>query len=100
MPPQVPTWRPEPERVWIKCQAVRQSGHTGELVVQFEVNGEQFTSFVPEKFVDADKKRILGFIVADFEGSRLVDIPAETLTSGPRILVPGSEEAIVLAQDA
>jgi hypothetical protein len=68
------------------------SGHPGELIVQFAVNGEWFTSFVPEEFVDKANKRLMGLIVADFDDSWLVDIPAETLTSGPRIQVPDPEK--------
>ncbi len=100
MPPQVPTWRSEPKQVWIKCQVVNSSGHPGELVIQFVANGEQFTSFVPEKFVDAANKRLMGFIVADFDDSWLVDIPAETLTSGPRIRIRDLEKNSVIVMDA
>ncbi len=104
MPPQVPTWRGQPVPVWIQCQSVTRGGILllpYEVAVHFEVDGEQFTSFVNEKFVDEGNKRLAGAIIADFNDSWLVDIPAETLTSGPRLLVPKADQgSAVVVVDA
>ena len=94
--PRVPEWRDEPEQVWIICQEMRDLPQLDEFLVLFKVNGEQFTSFVPKRFVDHDKMAIRGAIIAEFNGDLLIDIPAETLTSGPRILVPISQVESVL----
>ncbi len=87
----VPVWRQEQEPVWIACQDITESPGTSELIVQFEANGENFVSFVPERFVDRESKGLWGVIIADCPGAVLVEIPAETLTSGARILVQESE---------
>ena len=97
--PQVPAWRPEPEQVWIRCQQINNGTYAGELVAQFKVNGDEFTTFVPEKYVDKTNKLLRALIVADFGDSWLIDIPAETLTSGSRIRVrsPEKKEVVVTA---
>ena len=71
--------------------------HPWELVVQFKVNGNQVTSFVSGHFVDTVNNRLQGIIVADFGDSWLIDIPAETFTSGSRIRVkdPDKSAAVV-----
>ena len=94
--PKVPEWRDEPQQVWITCHEIRDLPQMEECVVLFRVNGEEFTSFVPKRFVDAQSKAMQGAIVAEFDGDLLIDIPAETLTSGPRILVPESQIKSVL----
>lgn len=62
-----------------------------EFVVQFETKNGHYTSFVPKEHVDADNRRMHAYIVADVDDGVLVLIPAETLTSGPRLLVEESE---------
>jgi hypothetical protein len=94
--PQIPRWRLEPEPVWISCKSVKKLPQFKEVIVQFDANGEEFTSFVPEKFVNVEKKWLWGVIIAEFDGGILVDIPAETFTSGPRIAVMDSEKDSVL----
>ena len=91
----VPVWRQEQEPVWIACQDIAESPETDELIVQFEANGENFVSFVPKRFVDLERKGLWGIIIADCPGGVLVEIPAETLTSGARILVQDSEKQSV-----
>lgn len=93
----VPQWRLQPEPVRIRCQLITTGPQTNELIVQFKVNGDEFTAFVPEQFVDQLNKTMAGLIVADFGDSWLIDIPSETLTSGSRILVPGAEKTSVIA---
>ena len=94
--PQIPKWRAEPEQVWVNCENIKESDLPEELIVQFWSNGEHFTSFVPKRFVNYADRRVQAIIIADVEEGLLVDIPAETLTSGPRILVKDSEKEQVL----
>ena len=92
----IPTWRPEPEPVRIRCQLITKGPQSNELIVQFKIDGDEFTAFVPEQFVDQLNKTLAGFIVADFGDSWLIDIPSETLTSGSRIRVPQTEKQSVI----
>ena len=92
----VPDWRSKPEQVWISCQDVREIDPGDELLVQFLANGETYISFVHKRFVHRDKKWLQGYIVADWDDDLLVDLPAETLTSGCRILVRHAEQGVVL----
>ena len=92
----VPQWRLQPEPVRIKCQLITKGPSPNELIVQFRVNGDEFTAFVPEQFVDQVKSTLTGLIIADFGDSWLIDIPSETLTSGPRIRVPQTEKQSVV----
>ena len=95
--PKMPDFKlDEPESVWIALQEVRDISRPEEYLVQSKVHGEQFVAFVPRKYVDFEKKRMFGVVYAEFEGDLLVDIPAETLTSGPRIRVPRSQIENVL----
>ena len=93
--PKVPQWRDEPEPVWINCGDVR-SLRDEEFLVSFNANGKDFISFVPSRFIDPDKRLLQAVIIADVDEGLLVDIPVETLTSGPRILVLDSEKDSVL----
>lgn len=98
--PKIPEWRISPEPVRIKCSTIENTERSGELIVQFKTNGNTFTSFVPETFVDRHAFKLQGAIVADFDEFWLVDLPAETLTSGPRILVPKSEDGLLIERVA
>lgn len=93
---QVPQWRPEPELVSIRCKVIEKSQQPKELIVQFKINGDEFTAFVPDQFVNQSKRTLDAYIVADYEDSWLIDIPAETLTSGSRIRVPDTEKQSVV----
>ncbi len=89
-------WKDEPELVWVQCDKVKPDIQPfqalNEVVVSFKINGGKYTAFVPKEFVDLEKRRIAATIVADYGNDYLVDLPVETLTSGPRILVPESEK--------
>ena len=93
---QIPTWRTEPELVWIRCKAIKEGTKPEEIIVQFRVNGDEYTAFVPSQFVNPEIPALQGLIVADYGDSWLVDLPTETLTSGSRIRVSGSEKAAVI----
>ena len=96
----VPQWRLQPEPVRIRCQLITNGPQPNELIVQFKINGDEFTALVPVQFVDKSNQTLAGLIVADFGDSWLIDIPSETLTSGPRIRVPDSEKQIVITSAA
>ena len=93
---QTSTWRTEPEPVLLNCYQVRDMPDRDEFVVQFRTKNGNYTSFVPKQYVDAANRRMHAYIVADVDGGVLVLIPAETLTSGPRLLVEESERKELL----
>ena len=95
---QMSNWRPEPQHVFLNCSQVRDMPDRDEFVVQFKTKNGNYTSFVPKQYVDADKRRMHAYIVADVSGGVLVLIPAETLTSGPRLLVEESERNELLTE--
>lgn len=95
--PRIPDWKVPPEPVQIKCTVIRDSGHPGELIVQFESKREKYTAFVPDFVVDRERQTIYAYIVAEVDPDAwLVDLPAETLTTGPRIRVDKDEEGKLL----
>ena len=97
---QISNWRTEPEHVLLNCSEVRYMPDRDEFVVQFRTKNGNYTSFVPKQYVDADNRQMHAYIVADVDGGVLVLIPAETLTSGPRLLVKESErDELLTASD-
>ena len=84
---EIPRWRAEPELVWIPCKTVRQLPDLKEFVVQFDLDGQEYTSFVPARFVNEGNSGLGACIIADVNEGVLVDIPADTFTSGRRLLV-------------
>ena len=84
-------WRADPEPVLLNCLEVREVPGRNEFVVQFQTKKGHYTSFVPKQYVDADNRQMQAYIVADVDEGVLVLIPAETLTSGPRLVVEKSE---------
>ena len=98
--PRIPQWRNEPQEVWVNCSNVKPLGRDNEFVVHFAANGEEYVSFVPEQYVNEANCRLQAVIIAEVDGGLLVDIPAETLTSGPRILVNDVEKDTVLTFSA
>ena len=92
----IPSWRQTPEQVFLKCLAVAKAPNEREYVVQFETSLGKFTAFVPNQYVNVEGKYISAAIIADVEDGILVDIPVETLTSGPRFLIKDSEKEELL----
>lgn len=97
---QVPQWREAPEQVRIRCQQVLPGERSNERIVQFRVNGDCYTAFVPVEFVNEDEKTLAAIIIADYGDSWLLDIPSETLTSGSRIRVREEDKASVVVHSA
>ena len=59
-----------------------------ERAVQFEVGGRKYMSLVPADSVDAERKTLSVSIFGSLsDGSYLVELPAETFTSGPRLQI-------------
>ena len=92
----IPEWRQDPEPVLINCLKVHPWPQFGEYIVQFETQRGHFTSFVPMQHVNPEGKFLHAFIIADVEDGLLVALPAETVTSGPRIQVSNAEKDSVL----
>ncbi len=88
----IPYWRLNPEQVFLNCLAVVKAPNEREYVVQFETSNGKFTAFVPNQYVNVEGKYISAAIIADVDGGVLVDIPVETMTSGPRFLIKDSEK--------
>lgn len=84
---EIPRWRAEQKPVWIPCKTIRQLPDLKEFVVQFDLDGQEYTSFVRARFVNEENSSLGACIVADVNEGVLVDIPADTFTSGPRLLV-------------
>ena len=95
-----PDWREAPEPVWLACKPFNHDAqpfsHLGEWTVHFVLNGTSYTTFVAKEFVDVTNCKLRAFIVADYDNDYLIDLPAETLTSGPRLRVPAAEKDTVL----
>lgn len=92
----VPEWRDNPQAVFVNCLTVHEFPGHDEYIVQFQTHEGHFTSFVPKRYVIPDEKYMYAAIIADVEGGVLVDIPAETVTCGPRLKVLKSEMDSVL----
>ena len=95
-------WREVPTDVWLKCFKISGKEQQpfykalGELIVHFQANSKDYTSFVPERFVDLENRLLAAVIIADYGDDLIVDIPAETLTTGPRIRVTAREKDDIL----
>ncbi len=95
-------WREAPTDVWLRCFQISEKEQQpfykalGELIVHFQANSKDYISFVPERFVDFENRLLAAVIIADYGDDLIVDIPAETLTTGPRIRVAGSEKNDIL----
>lgn len=89
---QTSVWRTVPEPVFLNCSEVHEMPSRDEFVVQFQTKNGHYTSFVPKQHVDALNRRMHAYIIADVSDGVLVLIPAETLTSGPRLIVEESEK--------
>ena len=94
---EMPDWRMDPEPVLVNCLKVHEMPNRREYIVQFESQRGNFTAFVPKHNVDAGRMGLHALIIADIrDKGYLLDLPVETLTSGPRLLVFENEKDEVL----
>ena len=80
-----------PQPVFLKCSKISEIPSEDEFVVQFQTQNGHYTSFVPKQDVDLPNRRMKALIVAEVEDGVIVLMPAETLTSGPRLRVQNCE---------
>ena len=98
---QIPVWKEKPIPVMVRCQDIHQWPESSDLVVQFQTSERHYTAFVEPKYVKEGEKLLVAAVIADVgeEGDWLVQIPVETLTSGPRFLVRAGERDEVLVHN-
>ena len=98
----IPDWKEEPIPVMVRCKDIHQWPEGNDLVVQFETSEGHYTAFVEAKYVREGEMLLVGAVIADVgdKGDWLVQIPVETLTSGPRFLVRAEERDKVLVYNA
>lgn len=94
---EIPRWRPEAKPVWIYCKTIRPLPDDQETIVQFDLDGKEYTSFVRNRFVNHANRGLGACIIADVPGGVLVDIPSDTFTTGPRLLV--KDESVLMPFD-
>ena len=93
---ETPEWISPPQPGELACTYVGKGLAFMEHTVQFIVDGRTYTSFVPEDTVDAEKKTMSVRVVGSLkDGSYLIDLPSDTLTSGTRLKIQkGAPELI------
>ncbi len=85
---EMPKWISPPQLGTLKCVYVGKGDVDWQRAVQFEVGGRRYMSLVPAESVDPDRKTLSVSIIGSLtDGSYLVDLPAETFTSGPRLQI-------------
>lgn len=94
---EIPRWRAEVKPVWIYCKTIRPLPDGKETIVQFDLEGKEYTSFVQNRFVNHDNSGLGACIIADVSDGVLVDIPSDTFTTGPRLLV--KDESVLMPFD-
>lgn len=95
---EMPKWISPPQQGTLKCIYVGKGDVDWERAVQFEVDGRKYLSLVPVDSVDAERKTLSVNIIGSFkDGSYLVDLPAETFTSGPRFQIRGDAPELIYA---
>ena len=95
---EMPKWISPPQRGTLKWIYVGKGDVEWERAVQFEVDGRKYLSLVPVDSVDAERKTLNVSIIGSFkDGSYLVDLPAETFTSGPRFQIRGDAPELIYA---
>ncbi len=95
---ETPEWISPPRTGELECVYVGRGDVDWQRAVQFVVNGHRYTSLVPVEAVDSERKRLRIKIIGSLkDGSYLVDLPAETFTSGPRLQIRRDAPALVHA---
>lgn len=86
-----PHWL-DPREVHIRTVEIRVGPGPGEYTVKIRINGDELISFVPSGSVNEQQQILRAVRIGELESDWLIDLPAETLTSGPRIRVPKDQE--------
>ena len=85
---EIPEWISPPQPGELVCTYVGKGLAYMEHTVQFMIDGRTYTSFVPEDTVDADRRTLAVRVVGSLnDGSYLIDLPSDTLTSGTRLKI-------------
>jgi hypothetical protein len=84
----VPTWRDEPEVVFININILGKDDWSGQILAEFRARGQVYVVTVDEDLIDQPGKRMPALIIADVGADDyLVDLPGESLSAGSRVLV-------------
>lgn len=93
---EIPEWLSPPQQGALQCTYVDEDVSSMECTVQFKVNGHIYTSFVPSEVIDVKAKRISVYVIGSLQdGSYLVDLPSDTLTSGTRLKVHKGDPGLI-----
>ncbi len=85
---EMPEWIWPPWPVSLKCSYVGRGDVEWQRAVQFEIDERKYTSLVPAEAVDEEHETMTVSIIGSLnDGTYLMDLPAETLTSGPRLRI-------------
>jgi len=80
----------------LKCYYVGRGDVEWQRAVQFEIDERKYLSLVPKEAVDEEQKTMMISIIGLLEdGTYLIDLPAETLTSGPRLRIRKDDPVLV-----
>ena len=89
------TWNNKPEPIWISFEKVADEMQAfkilGETIIQLVIGNRRLTAFVPDRFLDRENNRLAAYTLASQGQNILIELPVETLDSGPRLLVPSSQ---------
>ena len=97
---EMPRWISPPGIGILMCDYVGDGDLDSQRAVQFVVEGRRYTSLVPADSVDSKQKRMQISIVGSLkDGSYLVDLPAETFTSGPRMRIHKDAPELIYAPE-
>ena len=86
---EIPKWLSPPQSGALKYTEIsKETDPIGEYAVRFKINGRSYLSFVLAEDIDTERKlmriSVIGFLN---DGSYLIELPRETLTSGNRMKV-------------
>ena len=89
-------WISPPLQGSLKCYYVGRGDVEWQRAVQFEIDERKYLSLVPKEAVDEEQKTMMISIVGSLEdGAYLIDLPAETLTSGPRLRIRKDDPILI-----
>lgn len=68
----------------IKCITILEGQFSGEVVVTVETIGGLLTGVFPSSYIDMTRGTVTVFVVAEKPDKYLIDLPAQTVTSGSK----------------